>query len=87
MERVRRVQRPPISGGDEVEIEGLGHDRRAGDGVGEDHGFDLGAEFGGGGGDEGVGVVEGGDGCEHEVCAFCCADEGFGGVRGGAGDG
>lgn len=78
MERAFRIQR--CFRGNEIEIEGLGHDCWARDWVGEDDGFDFGAEFVRGAGYGGVGVVEGGYGGDHEVCAFCCADEGCGGV-------
>ena len=67
-------------GGDEIEIESLGYDPWAGDGVGDDDGFDFGAEFVRVAGYGRVGVVEGGDGGDHDVCSFCCADEGWVGI-------
>lgn len=67
-------------GGEEVEVEGFVDDVGAGDGVGDDDLFDLGLEFGRGGGDELVGGVVGDEGGVVDGSAAEGAYEGFGGV-------
>ena len=73
MKGVRGVERR--LGGDEVEIEDFGLDRRAGDGVGDDDLLDLGAELVGVRGQWGVGIVTWGDLADEEVGSFGATDE------------
>lgn len=64
--------------GEEVEVEGFVDDAGPGDGVGDDDLFDLGLEFGRGGGEELVGGVVGDEGGDVDGGAAGGADEGFG---------
>ena len=67
------VERRP--GGDEVEIEDFGLDRRAGGGVGDDDLLDFGAELVGVRCQWGIGIVAGRDLADEEVGSFGRTDE------------